>query len=652
MMDPNKFRHDVSRYERPNRKFRCGRAAEWGKPCEAGPDGKGGCGGTSECRPAKVGDRYECRRSALFGGPCTDGPNPTGTCSQEHPPCRPRRTIRSVRGLMAIGAFTGVVAVIALLLTIGSGDAARNAITSAGPLTGGHANFTAETGCVACHEPHGEDAGGWFLAAFEEKDISASCTNCHTFGGDATLAHNSTFANDSKSSAATGTSCISCHTEHRGEDFDIRKMSDTQCGTCHEKEISSFNKDHPAFGADFPHDRRTAIRFDHTSHISKHFQDQRLIDVAPKDCTSCHIVDAAEQTVAPAGFDESCATCHADTIPRRELVLLRLPEFEENLIDADVVAEMCGPSAETWEMVREAMDSDEPVAVAEEEDYEAVSVDEPTAASAYLLGTPVDDAAEYGEPMQALIMGLVEDGPSVLADAVDERAGTGAANAMLAGLNTELVRRVSCAWAANLEYEAPSDPDFGGWYGDGVELKYRPTGHGDPVVQAWVNFGTISMFEDDEDLSEVAEAMRDGLLNPKEGVGACVKCHAVSDDGDGGVNVEWQFNDATSRSFTFYSHGAHLNLLNPSGVNLADPEAGCRTCHKINEDAAYGDSFAQSDPHHFESNFNPINQETCAQCHDTGQVRQDCQLCHVYHLDPGFDLKVTRHEEDADGTSD
>ena len=77
-MDPEKFKHDSSRYERPTRKFTCGRAASWGKPCEFGPHVSGRCGGTSECRPAKVGDRWECRRSAIAGGPCKDGPGPDG----------------------------------------------------------------------------------------------------------------------------------------------------------------------------------------------------------------------------------------------------------------------------------------------------------------------------------------------------------------------------------------------------------------------------------------------------------------------------------------------------------------------------------------------------------------------------------------------
>ena len=42
MMDPEKFKHDSSRYKRPMQKYRCGRTAIWGKPCEFGQNTAGG----------------------------------------------------------------------------------------------------------------------------------------------------------------------------------------------------------------------------------------------------------------------------------------------------------------------------------------------------------------------------------------------------------------------------------------------------------------------------------------------------------------------------------------------------------------------------------------------------------------------------------
>ena len=650
-MDPEKFKHDSSRYERPTRKFTCGRAASWGKPCEFGPHVSGRCGGTSECLPAKVGDRWECRRSAMTGGPCKDGPGPDGACSCTHPPCLPKRSLRSLRGILAASAFALVLAVIALMLSLGGGGSgsARDAIIEAGDLTGGHANFTSALGCKSCHSAHDEDAGDWFLAAFKEEDMTGQCLDCHTFGGDPRHGHNAKFA-----AKAQATECVMCHTEHKGEDADIKLMSDSQCSNCHETKIDSFSANHPQFSDKFPHERRTSVQFNHVSHLSKHFADQRFAERAPADCTSCHAVDTAARAVKPAGFDTTCAQCHTSAIKERELLVLRLPEFEENLIDGEAVLEACGPTLETWEMVQESMTEmtdaieagdDVELPEFEEEDYEAVSLEEGDPISAFLLGMVADDPESYGEPMQEFIMRLVEEGPAPLAELVDEHAGEEVSPVLLSGLNAELVKRVACAWAANLEYEAPAENALGGWHGEALELRYAPVRHADPVAQGWVAFALGSNADEDDDNADATEAMHEAILNPKEGVGACTKCHAISEAEDGTVEAEWHYRPSDARPYTTYSHGAHITLLDPEGVNLMDPENGCRTCHKVNEAAPYQEAFGQRDPHHFESNFFAINQETCAQCHSEGQVQQDCQLCHVYHADPGFDLRMVEHDE-------
>ncbi|MEE8171585.1 MAG: hypothetical protein V3T62_01500, partial [Alphaproteobacteria bacterium] len=588
------------------------------------------------------------RRSAISGGPCQDGPNSQGACAHQHPPCHPKRSLRSLRGILAASAFALVVAIIALMLTLGGGGAARDSIIQAGELTGGHANFTAAKGCVSCHTAHDQDAGDWFLAAFREEDMTGQCLDCHTFGGDARLGHNAAFA-----AKARATECVMCHTEHKGEDADIKVMSDSQCNVCHETQIDNFSANHPQFSAAFPHDRRTSVQFDHASHLFKHFADQRYQERAPANCTSCHSVDTAARAVEPAGFEETCAGCHSDTIRERELVVLRLPEFEENLIDADAVTEACGPTLESWELMQEnmaemteAIEAGDEVELAEpeeEEEYEAVSLEEGDPISAYLMGMTADDMESYSEPMQEFIMRLVEEGPAPLAELVDEHAGAEVSPMLLSGLNTELVKRVACAWAANLEYEAPAENALGGWHGDALELRYAPVGHGDGVAMAWIAFALASSADEDDENAEAVEAMHDVILDRKEGIGACTKCHAISQNEDGSRQAEWRYQPSEARPYTTYSHGAHITLLNPEGVNLMDPESGCRTCHKMNEEASYQEAFDQSDPHHFQSNFFPIKQETCAQCHSEGQVQQDCQLCHVYHADPGFDLRMVKN---------
>ena len=645
MMDPEKFRHDSSRYERPNQRYRCGRGAEWGDPCPLGPTTKGQCGGTSECHPAKVGDRFECRRPAYAGGPCGDGPKPDGSCSQHRPPCRPRRTIRSIRGILAVGAFALVVAIIAVFLTVS--PSSSRAITSAGPLTGGHANFTAKTGCVSCHKPHNGDVGAWAFAAFREDDLTPNCLTCHTFGGDPRLGHN---ASAETTPRGRETACTECHTEHKGENFDIVKVPDEACNACHKTRVDGFSVNHPQFGETFPHARRTSIVFDHTSHFAKHFLDERVKASAPENCTTCHEMAGAVKSVKPRNFDETCVTCHADAISSRDLVLLRLPEFSENLLDKHKVMETCGPTLDQWKMMMDAMSGDGDMGemkkmMTGEEEFEPVSTEEASAVSAYLLGMAPDDPETYTKPMQEFLERLIEEGSAPIAELIDQRAGKKVSNRLLAGLNPELVRRVACAWASNVEYSPPSDPEFGGWYGDGLELKYRPPSsdnHADPVAYEWTLFAAASLGEKDEALVDFADAMRKVVLSRTEGVGACTKCHAVSDDGQGGLEIEWRFRETKANPFTRFDHPLHLTLVNPEGVNLMDPSAGCRTCHTVNDQAQYQSSFDGSDPHHFQSNFAAIKKETCAQCHNKGQVRQDCKTCHSYHFKPGFDLRMAK----------
>jgi hypothetical protein len=659
-MDYEKHRHDLSRYERPTQRFRCGRAATWNKPCEYGPDITGRCGGTKECVPARLGDRWECRRSAIAGGPCEEGPSSDGACSHTHPPCLPKRSLRSLRAILSASAFTLVVSIIAVFLILGGsggGSSARDSIISAGGLTSQHASIATARGCESCHLVHDENAGDWFLAAFKKNDMTDQCLDCHTFGGDARSGHNAKFAAD-----LPATECVMCHTEHKGENANITRMSDSQCNACHEVKIDAFDKNHPEFGPTYPHDRRTAIRFDHVSHMSKHFQIPRNVEKAPQACADCHSVESAVRAPIPASYGKMCADCHAGDITSGELVLLSLPEFEEDLIDHDMVGETCEPSLEQWETVQETLiemteareagddeeyaDDDE---YEDEDEYLSISENELGVVNAYLLGVPYDDMDEYSEPMQEFVSRMVEEGPAPVAEIIDERAGAAQSGKLLAGLSPELVTRVACAWANNEEFVPRVEHELSGWYADGVELRYRPAGHGDAVVKSWIEFSLSSTAEEDADRAAYAEAMRDQLLfdsQPEDfRVGACTKCHAVSQD-DGVLSVEWKYRPSDKRRYTAYSHGIHFTLFNPEGVSAEDPDRSCRNCHKINEAAAYGEAFAQRDPHNFDSNYFPVSQETCANCHSEKRVKQDCQLCHVYHYKPGLDLRVVRHDSD------
>ena len=618
MTDPERFRHDRSAYERPTLPYRCGRAALWGKPCARGPNIDGTCGGTTECTPFFKDGRYECRRPRTAGGPCAEGPLPDGTCSQQQPPCVPRPTLRAYRGRLTLLSVALTVALIAAFLGLSPDGAGTLTSVNPGPLSGAHANFTKDRGCVACHEAHDQGVRGWLKAAFSADDLDQQCVTCHVFGGPANLAHNATFPGRADLAETT---CIMCHTEHKGEDADISMMSDAQCNGCHKLKASSFASGHPDFGPRFPYQERTAIHFDHVRHFNIHFEKPDYIDRAPQGCVACHEVETAQREVRPAGFEKTCKACHTKAIPRKELVLLNLPEFTESLIDPEAVLEACGAPPEA---------------------YESDSEDSPTEISAYLMGIDRDDPEAYQEPMQKFLLALAEDGRAPLAFEVAKRSDPATSKALLAGLSPETVKQAACAWAANLEYEAPAEAEFGGWYGDGTEIRYRPGGHADPVVKAWLEFAidAAAGAEDEEDRSR-AEAMRNQLLSASDGPGGCIKCHAVSTtsptDGQNAaadvmLKIEWARPGATDRFYTRFAHEPHINLLGPG--------AGCRACHKLDETVDYGKSFKTWDASAFVSNFKAIGIGTCTTCHAKGQVREDCQLCHLYHLEPAFKKRM------------
>ena len=652
--DPDRFKQDRSPYERPNFPYRCGRIGLWSKPCGRGPSSDGQCGGVAECRPFFDDGRWVCRRSTRSGGPCEEGPLPDGTCSHRHPPCKPMLSLRGYRGRLTFLAAALVIALVSAFAYYGDGATALSSVNP-GALSDGHQNFTGAEGCATCHKPHGGDAISWFQASWSPGTLSKSCESCHAFNGPATTPHNEEYKT---AGAERVTECTMCHTEHKGAHATITHLSDSQCSACHEKQFDSFSHGHPSFSKDYPSRRRTAIAFDHTNHLSKHFQDQRFAERAPKDrCIGCHNVDAAARNVPVRPFEETCARCHESQIEKRELVMFALPEFEENPFDMAAVGEACGPTAEAREAAGDRMaelaetlaalagSGAGPDAAAElqreiealkgllgfgepgepEEEYESVSTETLPPTAVMMLGIEDgEDIEAYAEPVRDLIMGMIEGGHEPLIEALE---GRGDPTTLLRDLPPELLRGVACAWALNVEYEAPAEAVSGGWFADGLSLRYRPSRHADPVAKAWLNLAAAGG-------EGVTEDVRDMLLSRSEGPGACTKCHSVSETAlkSETLRVEWGFGAQSSQRHLNYSHGPHLNLLGPG--------ASCETCHKLNETAEFAAAFKHANPLDFESNFKSIENNTCTACHAEGKVRQECTLCHEYHNGNAFKRRM------------
>ena len=330
-----KFDYRRSAYVRPNQKWVCGWAVE-GRPCHAGPDAKGRCETTFECMPIKAGgDRWQCSRSELAGGKCDGGPLPDGTCRRPVPRCRPMRGIAARRRLTT-GWF---LALTAGLLLFFLGGSTGPAFIEPGPLTFQQAEVKT---CAGCHTAFDKGMSSWPHAAFAEANElrdSNRCLACHVLGKFALEPHGisrkrlAAFTEGAArpsdgatppvtlaiSRATLGSRedgslpCMTCHQEHRGQDFDLTIMSNQRCMTCHRAAFDSLSRGHPEFSG-FPYARRTGIVFDHTSHIGKHFKEEAVKDAAPNECKDCHMPDVTGRAMLVKGFQTTCAACHAGQI--------------------------------------------------------------------------------------------------------------------------------------------------------------------------------------------------------------------------------------------------------------------------------------------------------------------------------------------------
>ncbi len=334
-----KFGYLDSNYERPNQNWVCGRTA-LGDPCRIGPDGKGCCQATFECRPRNDGSRWECTRPAIAGGECETGPLPDGTCCRAIPPCTPARSLRAKRGMWVRWAMAITIGFLAVIFGLNSG-----AYFMPGPMTDGHSSLTS---CSDCHTSVAPGPFGWMHSVFTELrpgEDSKACLTCHIVGANSGKAHGLPAAKAAKMGQMIAArpnarpdpmtaklrqtmfpmdrfvendiGCATCHVEHKGRKSDLKKMSDAECQSCHTAQFASFSSGHPEF-SNYPYTRRTRIIFDHNSHIKLHFPEMGAKkDPAlkpPESCANCHELGPNRRLMAVKPFEETCSACHVKQI--------------------------------------------------------------------------------------------------------------------------------------------------------------------------------------------------------------------------------------------------------------------------------------------------------------------------------------------------
>ncbi len=163
--------------------------------------------------------------------------------------------------------------------------------------------------------------------------------------------------------------------------------------------------------------------------------------------------------------------------------------------------------------------------------------------------------------------------------------------------------------------------EYGGWYRQDFAIFYRPTGHKDKFIYSWLFLtGPLAPKGD----KSPAAAVFDGLIG-KEAQGVCTKCHSIDDIPGKGrlVNFSPPSVETKRGRFTAFIHEPHFGIME---------NRGCLTCHNLEKGREYLKSFEQGDARNFVSNFGAVKKDLCQGCHNSSMARQDCSLCHKYHV--------------------
>lgn len=647
-----------SEYQRPNQNWVCTLAEAEGCGCPWGPDARGRCPQTVACHPIKEGDRWRCNRPELRGGTCEQGPSPEGVCCQSYG-CTPKRSQRARRGRFVRGCFMATAGALCLVFSSPS----RNEFLAPGELTIHHAQLVSrpdkKTGrCANCHAAGNQPAWQWLAHATDstraEPTQSTLCLECHKREIDtdsAPWAHNLEPAQlmemHSDQDAASAVSrlvdptqsltCSTCHREHQGTNHDLTQVSNAACQACHRAQYASFSQGHPDF-VTWPERRRTRIAFDHHSHEAKHFPEEKRVFT----CAACHQSDSRGTFQRTLSYEEACASCHDSKIEtswESGIPLVALPMVDRDaLTDAghdigpwpdQAVGDFDGPLPIVAKML---LLSDERgvaalAALGPDFDFYDINPDDPE---------QLKYAADALRATRQLVADFQRRGQAVLQQRLNSILGRELTKAQFSACTAHLsaadLTGMDAAWfrqAANQDgtiYDRVDSQDLltvGGWYRDDVTLSlcYKPQGHSDVWLPTWIDLLAEATAGKHQ---KIAASLLTEAMKPTA-PGLCGSCHSIDRDAGGAMVVNWLSKPSTPAQpqFTVFDHAPHVLQ-----AELSD----CKTCHRLNPDAAVMESYQSQDPTAYAAGFHAINKQDCTQCHVTGAAGDGCTQCHRYHV--------------------
>ncbi len=664
---------------RPTRNWVCGRATE--EPaCSTGPDEKGRCRVTMECVPVWEGARWHCSRTS--GGSCKDGPLPDGTCCRSVPACQPIPSLLAVRRRVTFWLSMVMVGLSLLFLsgpkgsaffspgelTFGHGASAGSCADCHTAVHGSLVDLVFGLGapgtgqengsrCLTCHHlgDHALEAHGR-----PSKELAAVTEHLNRMSQPAAVPLFRVLSSWMPNLMETGErqlACATCHREHRGKHFNLVAMNEQQCQTCHARAFPDFANGHPPFSG-YPYKRRTRVVFDHNSHIGKHFLGKFRED-APGTCTACHRPDDDGQTMRTGTFETACASCHAGQIKgigragAKGLAFLRLPG-----LDLETLHEH-GVSVGEWPADANVENGLTPFMALLLGTDPAVA-DDLAILSGFDDFTDLSDAtdeeiAAVGRmtwAVKRLFDDLIQRGQREMLDRLQATTnlGTRKFTDLIGQLPVEVIRDAQQQWLPHLtmelsvlgaeetvvrlegregEREIRLDRErekrtmVGGWYRQDSDfvILYRPAGHADPFLCAWLD---LTVQSTGTKHGRSSEAIFTALSNPKAH-GLCMKCHSVETQAGQRKRIHWSAARPVSheRKVTRFAHAVHFSLLD---------DKGCLTCHTLNPEAEATEVVDDANPIPVGSNFSAMKKAVCATCHHAARAGDTCLTCHNYHV--------------------
>jgi hypothetical protein len=273
----------------------------------------------------------------------------------------------------------------------------------------------------------------------------------------------------------------------------------------------------------------------------------------------------------------------------------------------------------------QAVKPEEAAAVADTVDAEIDGGEETLSADEKPQEKPADQIDELLFP--------TEDERRAIKDAARAARPEGAAGDDPTDSDTELADpQIGAATVPGIESNVDSESwaEYGGWYRQDHAIYYRPTGHKDKFIYAWLSLtGPQAKGE-----TSPSAAVFD-FLTSKDAQGSCAKCHSVDDVQGKGQVVNFSPLSAKSKQgrFTNFIHKPHFQAVGIGQRIGVLEKRGCLTCHDLKKKStAYLTSYEPSNPQNFVSNFGEVKKDLCQTCHNNSTARQDCLLCHKYHV--------------------